>query len=214
MAVDALNQLIFTRATQLLLDLPDRPHGASPALDQSWIFLDEVRHAGKLHKLHAVMTKGRSKGICTVLGLQDIDGLRALYDKEIADEIAGQCTNKALLKLNSPTTAKWGSELWGEFENINKNKSVNHQYGGQGGYSVGENEQLMKREAVLPSEFFEIPETGRANGLTGFYLIGAGAAPEDKNSLASYRSGAPQADERKELHRTPFLASVPHRLDC
>lgn len=176
-AVDALNQLIFTRAAQLLLDLPERDQNR-PERNQSWLFLDEVRHAGKLLKLHAVMTKGRSRGICTVLGLQDIDGLRALYDKEIADEIAGQCANKALLRINSPATAKWASELWGEFEDIYTTHGTSYQSGINSSYGTSTNQQLMKREAVLPSEFMTLPQTGPANGLTGYYLTSERALPK------------------------------------
>ena len=116
-ALDAVNRLIFQRLTELILAMPETQS------DQTWIFLDEVREAGELDGLSRLLNKGRSKGVCVVLGFQDIEGMRSVYGNEIANEIIGQCNHMALLRLNSPETAKWASERIGECETIDEDES-------------------------------------------------------------------------------------------
>lgn len=41
-----------------------------------------------------------------MLGFQDIEGLREVYGYQLANEIAGQCANKAILRCDSSDTAR------------------------------------------------------------------------------------------------------------
>ena len=66
---------------------------------------EEVREAGKLDGLSRLMTKGRSKGVCAVLGFQDIDGLRDAFGDKKASETTAMCSHKAFLCLESGETA-------------------------------------------------------------------------------------------------------------
>lgn len=157
-ALDALNQLIFTRAVQLLLDEPDndQTEGARQQNKREvWFFLDEIRQMGKLDKLNALLTKGRSKGACTVFGLQDIDGFVSIYGEHLVNEILGMTYNKAIFKLNSPASAEWASSLWGSYIP-----------------SAAEEEKEAKiRPAMLASSFMGIAKTNPKNNLHGYYLI-------------------------------------------
>lgn len=160
--LDAVNQVLFKRLTELLLGQADSD------TRRTWVILDEVREAGRLDGLGSLLTKGRSKGVCVVLGFQDIEGLREVYGDKGANEIAGQCGHKAILRLESPETAAWSSQVIGECELYEYPRS---RTSGRSGGTKTVNEQLVKREGVLPSQFLSLPPTNPTNGLSGYYLV-------------------------------------------
>ena len=173
-AIDTMNQLIFKRLSELVLAGEELPE---ESLRTTWFFLDEVRQAGRLEGLSALMTKGRSKGAAVLLGFQDIHGLHEVYGREAANELVGQCNTKALLRLNSPETARWASQLFGSSEFLESRRSRSRsrnfrELGGPSGGSSGEavSNGIAKRELVLDSEFLDLPETSFDNGVTGFFL--------------------------------------------
>lgn len=157
--LDAINRAVFQRAVEVVLAQPDSP------TRRTWVFLDEVREAGKLGGLRSLLNKGRSKGACVVLGFQAIEGLRDAYGDQAAEEIAGECNHKALLRVESPTTAEWESKVIGEFEQLEVKKSQ-----GPSGGPPSLSEDLARRASVLPSEFTDLPVTNRINGLTGYFV--------------------------------------------
>jgi hypothetical protein len=162
-ALDAINQVIFKRVSDLLLSQSESESR------RSWLFLDEARAAGKLDGLSELLTRGASVGACVVLGFQDIEGLQAVYGpagEKLANELVGQCANKAIFRLQSPQTAKWASDSVGEHEMYERHDSTTT--GGSGNSSTV-SWQLVKREAVLPSQFMSLPPTNPENGLTGLY---------------------------------------------
>jgi len=164
-ALDAINQVIFHRLSKLLIGLPESN------TTQNWIFLDEVREAGRLEGLSSLLTKGRSKGVSVILGFQDIEGLHEVYGTKVANELTGQCGNKAILKLNSPETAKWASSLFGEREVFECRESKSHVSAKHGGSSgVTTSEQLVNRKLILDSQFLQLPATTEENGLCGYYI--------------------------------------------
>ncbi len=187
--MDAINRLIFRRVSEMLLAQSDS------ATRRTWMFLDEVREAGKLDGLSAMLVKGRSRGVAVALGLQDIDGLRAVYKEMVANELLGQCSNKAILRLESPDTARWSSSVFGDFEHYeyHTSKTTNRQ-----GKSETVNETLAKREAVLPSEFMSLPPTTRATGLSGYFIT---------PYIGAYRATIPgEALDRQLKGRDPSTA--------
>lgn len=157
--LDAINRAVFQRAVELVLARPDHP------TRRTWVFLDEVREAGKLAGLRSLLNKGRSKGACVVLGFQAIEGLWDAYGKDAAEELAGECNHKALLRVESPETAGWASRVVGEYEQLEVKKS---QAAGGGPPSLSED--VARRPAVLPSEFTDLPVTNPTNGLTGVFV--------------------------------------------
>lgn len=156
-AMDALNQVVFQRATELALRQPNSTSR------RTWFFLDEVREAGKLDGLSQLMNKGRSRGCCVALGFQDIHGLKAVYGNEVALEVVGQCSQKALLRMESEATAKWGSATIGQHEHIDVMR-------GRSGWQSSKSEQWRTADLVLPSELLGIKATSMSSGLTGYYL--------------------------------------------
>jgi hypothetical protein len=168
-SLKTVNQVIFKRISQLLLDLPDIEKNSTR---RSWICLDELAQLGKLDGLNDLLTNGRSKGVCNVIGFQDFDGLKDIYGEDIANVIFGQCASKAFFRLGSGSSAKWASEQFGEkerFENTNsRGESSNAQTGTT--YNWETSEKVEKRDAVLSQEFLTMKATNPKNGLTGFYI--------------------------------------------
>lgn len=191
-AMDRINQVVFKRVSELLLDLKEDRTDKR----RNWVFLDELADAGKLDGLPALLTKGRSKGVCVVLGFQDIDSLKEVYGDNVAGALTSQCNCKAILRLESPSTGEWASKLFGEYEaiEIRTSESFSSTSGGSGGRSSGgggghfnwntssgENwsssrsltfsEEYAKRQSVMESQLYTIPPTTEATGLTGYYLV-------------------------------------------
>lgn len=191
-AMDRINQVIFKRVSELLLDQTEDRQGKR----RTWIFLDELAEAGKLEGLPSLLTKGRSKGVCVVLGFQDIDSLKEVYGENLTGALTGQCNCKAILRLESPKTAEWASKLFGDYEALEvrrtegfsqtsgANSGASSGWGGgraswnnssgnstSSSYSMSYAEQYNKRQAVLESQFYTIPPTTRETGLTGYYLV-------------------------------------------
>ena len=175
-AMDRINQVIFKRVCELLLDLPEDRDGSR----RNWVFLDELGDAGKLEGLSSLLTKGRSKGVCVVLGFQDFDSLKEVYGENVANALTSQCNCKAILRLESPNTAKWASLLFGEYEAIEVRKSESHGVttgsAGSSTRSISSSEEYAKRQSVMESQLYMIPPTSPETGLTGYYLVpGVGA---------------------------------------
>ncbi|MBI3411397.1 MAG: type IV secretion system DNA-binding domain-containing protein [Planctomycetes bacterium] len=154
--LDAVNRVIFQRLTELVLAQSESK------TRRSWFFLDEVKEAGRLDGLSRLITKGRSKGVRVVLGFQDIKGLREVYGENAADELAGMCSNKAILRLDSEATAAWGAQLIGEAEQIEITRS--HTQARESSNTT--TEQIQTRSAVLASQILRlsIPENGLFHG--------------------------------------------------
>jgi hypothetical protein len=96
----------------------------SPRRCRLWFFCDDLRGAGRLDLLPALLN-GRSKGVRCVLGSQDIEGLNHGYgSEEITKEILNSCASVSWLKPSSTDTAEWAAERCGhalfpsEFLNI------------------------------------------------------------------------------------------------
>ena len=109
--------------------------------------------------------KGRSRGAALVLAFQDMDGFKEAAGERIANEIVAQCSNKALLRMESETSAAWASKTLGQFETIEVFRSDN-----QTGWNQNISEQRVQKDAVMASEFFSIPITNPQNGLTGYFI--------------------------------------------
>lgn len=144
-AIDAINKVIFKRLSELILAQ------AESADRQTWIFLDEVREAGKLDGLSSLLTKGRSKGACVVIGFQDIEGLRESFGTGTANEIVGMCANKAILRLDSAETAEWASKLFGDYEAIEQD--IGMQEGGGETQSSSRGTTLTEKDWRLAGLF-------------------------------------------------------------
>jgi len=217
-SLDALNEQIF----KVLVEEIDLQ--ANSSTRRTWVWLDEARLAGSLLQndlLPFLAVKGRSRGACLVLSFQDMEGFREAAGPRAAAEIVGQCSNKALLRMESDESASWAAKVLGQLETIELFRS--HSTTGFGLKSAGKNlsEQRVVKDAVLASEFYNIPVTDPANGLTGYFVTPtAGAcrtvipAPvqeaEESADAIVYRPEADQwlrdwtPEDRKRLRLEPI----------
>jgi type IV secretory pathway TraG/TraD family ATPase VirD4 len=162
-AIDAINRVLIKRLSELIVGQPENEER------RTWIILDEVREMGRLDGLPSLLLRGRSKGACVVLGFQDIDGMKDVYGEYLAQELVGQCAFKAILRLESPTTAEWAAKHFGVKEErvLLDNQSIN--LGGQAGITRGKGENIHKTEHVLYTELLKLPAP-QDGKIHGFYL--------------------------------------------
>jgi hypothetical protein len=145
--LDAINRVLFTRATQLLLSQPDVPDDHV----RTFVFVDEARNLGPLD-LTPLLTEGRSRGVAATLAFVDMDGFRDAQGSENkGNEIAAMCSNVAVFKLKSPSTALYAAELFGKQEVEDHRGHVKEGF------------------AVSPDQFQTLPEPSRQTGSYGYY---------------------------------------------
>ena len=166
--LDALNRVIFNQLVQLSLKQPNTERA------NTWFFLDELREAGKLDRINALIVEGRSHGIRVVIGFQDIDGLREVYGEHAANEIAGVCVNKAFLRLDSESTAQWAAKLIGDAEHREFTTTVSSNVQNNRETTSTRNESVVKREAALASQLMrsDMPDKQRKL-FYGYYITPA-----------------------------------------
>lgn len=168
-ALTPINQAIFRRASDLTLSRPE-------TADRTWFFLDEVRDAGRLDGLPALLNQGRSKGASVVLGFQDIEGMRAAYGEKEAHEIVGLCSNKTFLRTDSQLTAKWVEEHFGKtlryerrVSHTNGFSSTSGPYGTTSSSSTSVHYERIVDDAVWASTLMSWPKTCEEHGLRGLH---------------------------------------------
>ena len=168
-ALDVLNAQLF----RLFADEVDtRPNSSTR---RTWVWLEEAREAKGIvdsEALQLLANKGRSRGVCLVIAFQAIEGFHSAAGREKAENLVAQCSHKALLRMESHGSAKWASDLLGQHERIEVFRSDTDRLLA----AEGRSEQRVVKDAVLPSEFYTLPETTSKNGLNGFF-VAPGAPP-------------------------------------
>ena len=103
----------------------------SPALKESrerriWIFADEFPQLPRLNHFSTFLDLGRSKGVITVIGAQDLAQLRATYGHERADAWVGMIGTKIITQINAGHGAEEASQLIGdqETERVERSETV------------------------------------------------------------------------------------------
>jgi hypothetical protein len=108
-----------------------------------------------------------------VLGFQDINGLRDVYGREVAEELLGQCNTKVVLRNNSPDTTEWCAKLFGSREVVETTPGSSRSFHGlvsDGSRSDSTSMGIVRRELVLDSEILGLPPANLDDGVTGFFL--------------------------------------------
>lgn len=187
--IQAINRVIFQRLTELVLD-----QGESRER-RTWFFLDEARKIGKLSGLEDLMTNGRSKGACVVLGFQDIAGMREVYGPQVAEEILGMCGTFGVLKISGAATPQWASLIMGEREEpiVTRGFSTSE----AGGVSANEGENWGIRPLLLPSQFRSLPRPELGKPLCGYFRSAFIQNPQHRDMV--YRAEVPPAEIARRL---------------
>jgi hypothetical protein len=159
----------------LLCALPDDPDQRD---ELTIIGMDEPIFLTKIPMLLELATLGRTKGVRLILAPQDLDGFYERYGNHKADAILALCGNIAALRMTSPKSREWASKLFGDYEawetetsgsTTNSWNGKDHSVSQTSGYS----NRRIKRESILPSEFFNLPQTNHVNGMHGFFATPA-----------------------------------------
>lgn len=71
-----------------------------------WLFLDEFPQLHPLEHFSTLLDTGRSKGICTVLGMQDVSQLKDTYGQHKADAWLGMIGTHIITRMNLGRSAE------------------------------------------------------------------------------------------------------------
>jgi type IV secretory pathway TraG/TraD family ATPase VirD4 len=141
------SRLALTVLLNDLLSLPDYPDR------RVWLFLDELAALGHFDLLETVVTTGRSKGICVVIGIQDIGRIEHIYGREITKSLINSFATAVVLRCSDPATAQWASEALGEEETAD---FVSEHDNAKNPKSKSTNVRL--KPIYLPSEIMNLPD--------------------------------------------------------
>ena len=143
-ALATVNRLIVQRLQQLAMD----DHDPSPDR-RSWFFIDEFPSLGRIPHLEELLTEGRGRGICVVLGFQHISHVRQLY-RDVAEALLGQCYHQAFFAALDEEMARWVSSRFAPLATRNPEKP----------WIVNES------PAVTRGEVMSLPEASPKTGFT------------------------------------------------
>jgi type IV secretory pathway TraG/TraD family ATPase VirD4 len=166
-AIQAINRLLFQRLTELILDLEESE------TRRVFVVLDEVRKLGRLEGLDDLLSNGRSKGVAAIIGFQSIQGMRAVYGREVAEELTEMVGSFGVLKVSGAETPEWASRIFGEQEVRQRTRSVSDGQSTGQSFSTSTTESytevLRERKLYLPSQFRMIPLPEKGKPLCGYF---------------------------------------------
>jgi hypothetical protein len=83
---------------------------------QVWIVIDELAVLGYQPQLEQLVTRGRKRGLCVVMGFQNVSQLRSIYGRDRTTTLTSAPTTKVILRCDEAETAEWASEQLGKHE--------------------------------------------------------------------------------------------------
>ena len=148
-AYNFLLTIFFSQMIQQLYNFADRNPGGELKVPVFFI-LDEFANIGQIPDFDKKISTSRSRKISFSVILQNLDQLKAIYDKSY-ETIIGNCDTHVFLGSNSAETCKYFSEQLGETTISRDSKSVSRDknYSKQG-YSTSD--QIMGRALMTPDE--------------------------------------------------------------
>ncbi len=117
-----------------------------------WMFLDEFPQLGKLDNFAQYLEVGRSKGMCVLIGLQDLAQLREIYGKETADVWAAICGTYIVCRSQGVDTLDWLIKFFGRKVVKTWSKSVSKQ-------GNSKSEQEKERDIVTSQDILGLGAT-------------------------------------------------------
>ena len=110
-AMKRVNNLLVRYAIDSVMDRPGEEHR-----DLTWLYLDELKNAGRFPNFGTMLTQGRSKGIRAVLAAQGLSTLQATFPEAQEKEVVNNCGNKCIMQLGSDEDASWAERLFSTTE--------------------------------------------------------------------------------------------------
>lgn len=77
-----------------------------------WFVLDEFPQLGRLDSFAQILEKGRSRGVCCILGVQDLSQLSALYGPDVTKTWIASVGTKIVCRIEVGATAKTICDEW------------------------------------------------------------------------------------------------------
>ena len=147
-AYDFLLTIFFSQMIQQLYDFADKNGGKLPI--KTFFILDEFANIGQIPDFDKKISTSRSRGISFSVILQNLDQLKAIYDKSY-ETIIGNCDTHVFLGSNSFATVEYFSKELGEKTITHNSKSTNrNNIDVRTGFS--ESNQIMARALMTPDE--------------------------------------------------------------
>ena len=147
-AYDFLLTIFFSQMIQQLYDFADKNGGSLPI--KTFFILDEFANIGQIPDFDKKISTSRSRGISFSVILQNLDQLKAIYEKSY-ETIIGNCDTHVFLGSNSFATVEYFSKELGEKTIKHNSKSTNRNNAGvRSGFS--ESNQIMARALMTPDE--------------------------------------------------------------
>ena len=94
-----------------IMNSPEMPDSKTRRI---WVLLDEFPQLGKLEQFSQYLEVGRSKGLCVILGIQDLSQLREIYGRATADVWASICGTYLVCRSQGVETVQWLTRFFGE----------------------------------------------------------------------------------------------------
>ena len=148
-AYDFLSTIFFSQMIQQLYDFADKNGGALPI--RTFFILDEFANIGQIPDFDKKISTSRSRHISFSVILQNLDQLKAIYERSY-ETIIGNCDTHLFLGSNSYATVEYFSKELGEKTISHKSKSTTKDKGTQKKTSVSESDQIMARPLMTPDE--------------------------------------------------------------
>jgi type IV secretory pathway TraG/TraD family ATPase VirD4 len=163
-----LNQLLFTRASQMLLSRDNE--------GTSFMILDELPAMGKLNKIDQLAELGRSYGVSLTVAFQSYSKLEHIYGDKVANSLVGQFDKSAYLRTKDKPTAQWASEQVGDMKVLWRARSQSYSQGQMplsGSQTRGTGEQRDSNPVARPDDFMNMPKPDKdtREGIHAWYRI-------------------------------------------
>lgn len=153
-AYDFLLTIFFSQMIQQMYDYADRIGGALPT--RTFFILDEFANIGQIPDFDKKISTSRSRHISFNVILQNLDQLKAIYEKSY-ETIIGNCDTHLFLGSNSYSTVEYFSKNLGSKTIKHGSKTVNRDKKAvRTGFS--ESDQIMERALMTPDELRRMPQ--------------------------------------------------------
>lgn len=158
--MSTVNAMLVHRLCQVLLSQSES------STRRAWVFLDEFTSTAELKGLPELLRTGRSKGVCVMIGFQDVGGLKNSYGENMHDGITGMCYHVGFFRIEDSTTAEWASERMGE--ELRKEWSESKSSGKESSTTTSYQTQWRR---IVPADYFkQITPPSKERGLQGYYI--------------------------------------------
>jgi len=190
-AMVRVNNVLVRYAIDTLMDrVGEEKH------DLTWLYLDELKNAGRFPNFGTMLTQGRSKGVCSVLAAQGLSTLKATFNENEEQEVLNNCGNKCIMQLGSDEDAKWAERLFSTVETVKVSQTVHNDPRMEGSRTL----TPEKEARVDAAAFLSLPSASDQEGAVTAYYHGRGGL----SSLSKIES----KDVRRALP-PPALGSKP-----